>query len=267
MEHICELLFEVSNDDRLGILSRLEREAMNITGLARDLGITTQEASRHSARLLDSGLTRKDADGRIHLTPYGRLTLELLPGLEFVSRHREYFTAHTLAELPPELRSRIGELADCGYSGDVMLTIYNIEKVIREAEEYLLNISSHYPASVVPPLQEALERGVKIRSIDQRDKAPHPTMIDIYRDEGWLRVIRTARAEGRSVDRLLERMPVNLWMSEREVGIVSFCKEDGGFDFLGFSSEDEGARMWCRDLFEFFWEKAEPGYRILPPSP
>jgi len=51
------------------------------------------------------------------------------------------------------------------------------------------------------------------------------------------------------------------------VGILSFCKEDGEFDFLGFSSEDERARRWCRDLFEFFWERAEPGYRVLPSSP
>ena len=60
MEHLCDLLFEVSNEDRLGILYRLEEEAMNITGLARALGITTQEASRHSSRLVDMGLTMKE---------------------------------------------------------------------------------------------------------------------------------------------------------------------------------------------------------------
>jgi predicted transcriptional regulator len=148
-----------------------------------------------------------------------------------------------------------------------MVTIYNIEKVIREAEEYLWNMGSHYPASVIPLLQEALDRGVMARSIEHKHRVPHPQMIDIYRDEDWIRVVRKARGEGRSVDRLLADIPVGLWMSEREVGMLSFCKEDGDFDFLGFSSEDEGARRWCRDLFEFFWEKAEPGYRTLPPSP
>jgi hypothetical protein len=38
LEHLCDLLFEVSNEDRLGILYRLEEEAMNVTGLARALG-------------------------------------------------------------------------------------------------------------------------------------------------------------------------------------------------------------------------------------
>ena len=161
---------------------------------------------------------------------------------------------------------RMGELAACGYTSDVMVTIFNIEKVIWEAEEYLMNMGSHYPASVIPLLQEALVRGVTTRSIDHKHTVPHPQMIDIYKDEDWLRVIRKARGEGRSVDRLLEEIPVSLWMSEREVGILSFSKEDGDFDFLGFSSEDEGTLRWCRDLFEFFWERAEPGYRTLPPS-
>ena len=267
MEHLCDLLFEVSNNERLGILTRLEKEAMTITGLAREMGITTQETSRHSSRLVDIGLTRKSPDNYHHLTSYGRLILRLLPGLEFVSRHREYFTTHAIAGLPWELLCRIGQLGDCGYTNDVMVTIYNIEKVIREAGEYLMNMGSHYPASVIPLLQEALERGVTTRSIDHKHKVPHQPMIDIYMDEDWIKVLRKARSEGRSVDRLLAEIPVGLWMSEREIGILSFCKEEGDFDFLGFYSEDEGARRWCRDLFEFFWEKAEPGYRTLPPLP
>ncbi len=267
MERLCDLLFELSNEDRLGIIYRLEEEAMNITGLARALGITTQEASRHSSRLVDMGLTMKDPDGLHRLTPYGRLVLRLLPGLEFVSRTREYFTAHTLSGLPFQMLCRMGELAACSYVDDVMVAIYNIEKVIREAEENLWNLGSHYPASVIPLLQEALERGVSARSIDHKHKLPHPQMIDVFTEDDWVRVVRRARSEGRSVDRLLEDIPVSLWMSEREVGILSFCKEDGDFDFLGFSSGDEGARRWCRDLFEFFWERAEPGYRVLPSLP
>jgi predicted transcriptional regulator len=267
LENLCGLLFELSNEDRLGIIYELEEEAMNITGLARALGITTQEASRHSSRLVDMGLTMKEPDGLHRLTPYGRLVLRLLPGLEFVSRHREYFTTHTLSGLPFQMLCRMGELAACSCTPDVMVTIYNIEKVIREAEEYLWNMSSHYPASVIPLMQGALERGVMTRSIDHKHKLPHPQMIDVFKEDDWVRVVRKARGEGRSVDRLLEDIPVSIWMSEREVGILSFCKGNGEFDFIGFSSDDEGARRWCRDLFEFFWERAEPGYRVLPSSP
>jgi DNA-binding MarR family transcriptional regulator len=217
MEHLCDLLFEVSNEDRLRILTRLEKEAMNITSLSRELDITTQETSRHSSRLVEMSLTRKSPDNYHSLTQYGRLILRLLPGLEFVSRHREYFTTHAIAGLPQELLCRIGQLGDCSYINDVMVTIYNIEKVIREAEEYLMNMGSYYPASVIPLMQEALDRGVMTRSIDHKHKVPNPKMIDLYMDEDWVRVLRKARSDGRSVDRLLAEIPMGLWMSEKEI--------------------------------------------------
>jgi len=265
MESLCDLLFEMSNEDRLGLLRRLEEGALNITGLSRTLGIANQEVSRHAARLAEVGFTRKDPEGLHHLTHYGRLVLGLLPGIEFVSMHRGYFTDHILAEIPPTLLSRIGELSASEYTDHVMVTIHNVERVVREAEEHIFNISSNYPANVITRLKKALERGVTTRSIDQAHNVPHPQMIDIYRDEDWLKVIRTARAEQRSVDRLIDPVPVNLWMSEKEVAIISFRREDGSFDFHGFSSRDEAVHKWCGDLFESFWEGAEPGYRTLPP--
>jgi len=45
MENLCDLLFEVSNEDRLTILRKLSEESMNVTGLAKELGLTTQESS------------------------------------------------------------------------------------------------------------------------------------------------------------------------------------------------------------------------------
>jgi predicted transcriptional regulator len=266
MESLCDLLFEMSNEDRLSILQRLDEGASNITGLSKALGITNQEVSRHTARLADVGLTREEPEGLHHITHYGRLVLGLLHGIEFASRYRGYFTDHVLAEIPPGLLGRIGKLSAYEYIDSVMVTIHNVERVVREAEEYLLNISSRYPANVIALLQEALERGVTLRSIDQTHNVPHPQMIDIYKDENWLRIIRKARTERRSVDRLMDVVPVNLWMSEKEVAIIAFPREDGSFDFHGFSSRDEGAHRWCRDLFESYWEVAEPGYRTLPPS-
>jgi len=57
MESLCDLLFEMSNEDRLGLLRRLEEGALNITGLSRTLGIANQEVSRHAARLAEVGFT------------------------------------------------------------------------------------------------------------------------------------------------------------------------------------------------------------------
>ncbi len=63
MGNIFDLMFEVSNEDRFSILLRLEEGALNVTGLARELGLTTQETSRHLSRLGDVSLASKDAGG------------------------------------------------------------------------------------------------------------------------------------------------------------------------------------------------------------
>lgn len=100
MERLCDLLFEISNEDRLRILILLCGGPTNVTGLSKELGVTTQEASRHLSRLGDIGLTEKDSEGLHHITPYGELTLSQIRDLRFTSKHREYFSTHDLSRLP-----------------------------------------------------------------------------------------------------------------------------------------------------------------------
>ena len=59
MEALCDLLFELSNEDRLGILTRLHGEATNVTGLAKRLDLTLQECSRHVSRLIDTRIVSR----------------------------------------------------------------------------------------------------------------------------------------------------------------------------------------------------------------
>ena len=71
MESLCDLLFEVSNEDRLRILLQLEEGGINVTNLSRKLGISTQEVSRHISRLSEVGLTTKDPAGVHRMTSFG----------------------------------------------------------------------------------------------------------------------------------------------------------------------------------------------------
>jgi predicted transcriptional regulator len=255
VERLCDLLFEVSNEDRLRILIRLGEGPMNVTGLSRELGVTTQEASRHLARLGETGLTAKDPEGFHRITPYGELTLVQVQDLDFTSRQRDYFRTHVLSGIPAEFVSRMGELAGSRYLNDVMVTVHTIEKVLKEAEEYLLNINSPYIASTFPLIGEAYERGVEGRFIHTRDFGPHPVMEEQYRrgrDEMMDRLLNLLE------ERLVEEMDLVLYMSEKEVAILTFPLEDGSFDFHGFSSDDPRTHEWCRSLFQHIWERAEP---------
>ena len=257
MENLCDLLFEVSNEDRLAILRKLREESMNVTGLAKELSLTTQESSRHLSRLSDIGLARKSPEGFYFLTPYGELILNLLPGLEFVSGHSKYFSTHSHEHLPLHLLSRMGELKESVYLDDAIVALYSIEKMVPMAEEYIWSVNFPVPLSVFPLLREAFERGVRVRMIGPKGFVVHPVVRGSLHEEDREAIFK-ARTSKLLEERFVEQMDVLLWMSEREVAVVALPKPDGTFDSQGFASTDERAHKWCRDLFLQYWQKAEP---------
>ncbi len=56
---------------------------------------------------------------------------------------------------------------------------------------------------------------------------------------------------------MLDKLGVFLYMSEKEIAILSFPYSDGRFDYLGFASKDERTHRWCKNLFDYYWEKAQ----------
>ncbi len=268
MENLCNLFFELSNEDRLRILHQLNKDATNITGLSKALDLTTQESSRHVARLSDAGLTLKNAEGLNNLTHYGGLILKQIEGLEFTTQHKDYFASHSVAHLPIEFVARIGELADCTYVDDISDVFYRIDNVIREAREYVCTIADQYLMSTYPLFRDALERKVKLANIEAEDWVVSPKMKrGFYSDEAhWVaarQVFTEARTTGLLEERMLERLDIFLYMSESEIAGVALPLPDEKFDYLGFSGKSERARKWCKDLFEYYWEKARSRQRLI----
>ena len=263
LERLCDLYFELSNEDRLGILHRLEEGDKNVTGIARELGITTQECSRHMSRLSEAKLVERDPEGLYGLTQYGRLSLRLIPGQLFVAEHRDYFNSHTLEKLPSEFVCRIGELRGSDLISDVMVTFSAVESVFKNAEEHAWMIHDQYLLNILPLGVEALRRGVKIRSIDPLKREPQrrlergrPYYVGEDDEEFFLK----AWLDGRIEARFLEEIDIYLYTSEKEA-VVAFPLGDGSFDYLGFASADQAVQGYFRDLFEFYWERGEEATR------
>ncbi|MGD2142641.1 MAG: ArsR family transcriptional regulator [Candidatus Bathyarchaeota archaeon] len=257
MEDLCDLLFEVSNEDRLKLIRVLRGRDQNVTGLARDLGITTQEVSRHLSRLGDVGLTEKDPDGSYRLTPYGELILKQIKGVEFTSGHRDYFIDRSLRGLPEEFVNRLGELSRSDYMDDIMVVVHNVERVIREADEYLWDLNLPYIASAFPEIRRAFERGVKGRFIHGENLSLPEEMEDDRRETLDYDFTTSMMRAGVYQERLIDTSPI-IYMSEREVALVTFPRRDGRHDFYGFTSTDEATLKWCSDLFLYHWERSKP---------
>lgn len=257
MENLCNLLFELSNEDRLRILHQLNKEAMNVTNLSRTLSLPTQESSRHVSRLGEVGLTQKGINGFRRLTALGKLVLKQLEGLEFILRHKAYFINHSLVDLPNEFVCRIGDLADSTYIDDVQVAFYSAEKVTQEAEKHIWVITSKYLMNIVPLLREAFERGVTVKKIEPKDWFLPSKLKDGHRVED-AEAKSHARITGLLEERLLDQLDIYLYMSEKEVAGVVFPTLDGRFDYFGFSGTDERSRGLCMDIFQYYWQRARP---------
>jgi predicted transcriptional regulator len=248
-ENLCDLFFEFSNEDRLKMLYRLREKPSTVTAISKDLGLTTQEASRHLTRLGEMGLTVKGPSGGHSLTPYGELSLAQLKGFNFTCRHSGYFAAHDVARLPAQFVARLGELDGCVYVDDVMVIFHRIEKAIKEAEEYVWRLTDRYIITAIPVWEDALRRGVEFRLLEPRD-------IVIPQEFTQGPVLAAALVSGQFRNNVVERVDVFMAVTEKEVAGICFPELNGKMDYRGFASDDLEAQDWARDLYEYYWGRS-----------
>jgi predicted transcriptional regulator len=251
IESLCDLFFEFSNEDRLRMLRRLQRDHMTVTALSKELGLTTQETSRHLARLGETGLTIKNPNGTHSLTGYGELSLTQIDGFMFTSSHREYFQNHDLTGIPPEFVSRIGELGNARYVDDIMVIFHLIEQLGRESQEYIYRLTDKYILTAIPAWEDALNRGVEFRLLEPTDIVIPPEF-----DRG--KVIENAVIRGQFQVRKIDEVNVFLALNESRVAAIGFPTNQGRMDYRGFVSEDPQVHSWAKDLYEKCWAKGTP---------
>ena len=256
MPDFYDLMFEVSNEERVRILRVIKEKRTSVSGIARELEITTQEVSRHFNRLMEAGLTTRDREGYPSLTPFGNILLSQLEAARFTIDHRDYFIAHKADMLPDPFISRMGELQGLRFRDDVMVTVSDIIRILKEADEYLLDINVPYVAAAFPHIRDAYDRGIPGKFLHGADlKLPEEMQgvrDDSFTDEFVMEVARKGVYE----ERYLE-VDVMLYMNEKEVAILCFPTLNNQYDFIGFTGKDSAAHAWCRDLFYHLWEKGK----------
>ena len=270
VEHLCNIFFELSNEDRLEILFKLQEDHMKVTMLSRELEITTQECSRHIARLSEAKLVEKDPEGFFNLTQYGRASLKLIPSWRFISEHSDYFNTHSLEKIPSEFVCRIGELRKSEPTENVMVTFHVVESLIKNAEEYVWLMHDQYLLNTLPLLRERLENGVTVRTFEPQTKEPKRILDPMrphYIDEDDEIFFMKVWESGQVSTRFSDDIEAFLYVSEKEA-VIAFPLSDGSFDYLGFYSKEPSMRRFCRDLFDSCWEKGVPltrerGMRVL----
>lgn len=247
MESLSELLFELSNEDRLKILLELEKGPNNLTRIAKNLDFTAQGTSRNVARLFQMSLITRNLEGDYIITPYGSVSLKLLSSYEFLSRNRQYFLGHDASVLPYEFINRLGELSASSFQGD-FITNYVLEgEMAMQAEEYVYGMGDQINAHSPPIVAEKLKLGVELRSILPETIVPPP---------GFQPAAGVDR-------RLLPKVPIQITMTDKKA-MFGLSTLDGKIDHTVFVSEDPKFRKWCLDLFNYYWVRGKPLVGAVP---
>ena len=230
----------------------MRNKPLKLSYLSKNLNFTVQETSRNVTRLTQAKLLTKDADGNLHLTPYGDETLSLLLGFDFLSNNSEYFTKHTLSNIPEEFRYNLASLSGCHLVEDVMVAFANVESMVQKAQEYIWIISNQILVSTLPYLQDALKRGVKFRLILPSTVTLPKDALERMYDPVFLEAIKTARFE----QRFLPQINTLICLSEKELAALGFSNTENKIDYHGFYATDDLSFKWARALFLHYWNLA-----------
>ena len=252
METFNSLLFELSSVDRLDIMLLLKKTPLKLSHLSSKLCLTVQETSRNVERLAEAKLITKDVDALFHLTPYGEETLSQLSGLRFLFKNREYFTTHTTNKLPRLFESSLGLLENCEPVKDVMVAFRNVEEMIAKAEEYIWILTNQILASTIPYLVSALERGTEFRLTMQKDYNPNKSIRDLVSNPAFAKAARNRKMDFR----FLDKVPIFICLSEKEVSALAFPDINKKLDYTGFKSDGNEILEWSKGLYDFYWNRA-----------
>jgi predicted transcriptional regulator len=147
----------------------------------------------------------------------------------------------------------IGVLASSEFVDKFTSTLFNIENMIRESEEFVWVITDQIPASVLPIYIDTLKRGVECRKIMPRNASIPSAIFTMGNDPAFTAAAREQKLESRYLDKI----DLVLGLSEKEIASIMFPDLEGKFDYISFRTKDREALNWAKSLFLYYWNKAK----------
>ena len=124
--------------------------------------------------------------------------------------------------------------------------------MIQNAEEYIWILSNQVLVSTLPYIQEALKRGAEFKLILPKMVAPPKDATERMLSPIFLQAMK----DGKFENRFLEKIDVQICLSEKEVAALCFLNSEGKMDYLGFRATDELAFKWTKSLYSYYWNIA-----------
>jgi predicted transcriptional regulator len=251
---------ELSNSQRLQIINALKNCSMNLTLLAKHLGITMQEAHRNFNRLMDAGIVSRDSNGSYSLTTFGNTITTQIPSINFLSKNKNYFSDHYFGNLPMKFIQRIGSLDDSKFIQGLVAVIEEIKEMYRHSNEYIYGMIPQVPLDLMEVATKiVMERKIKFNYILPKNAAIPKKGKDFLNEINYPELLKSGLVERK----MINDVKVSVVLNEKKA-LLMFPSIKGETDMNGaFSNtiDRENNKLfheWCLDYFRYSWLDSKP---------
>ena len=251
---------ELSNSQRLQIINALTNSSMNLTLIAKHLGITMQEAHRNFNRLTEAGIVSRDSNGSYSLTTFGNTIMTQIPSINFLSKNKNYFSDHYFADLPMKFVQRIGSLDSSRYISGMVAVIEEIKDLYRHSEEFIYGMIPQVPLDLMEvAANRVTEHKIQFNYILPKNAIIPKKGKDFLNQINYQELLKSGLVERK----MTNEVRVSVVLNEKSA-LVMFPSIKGETDMNGAfsnSANRENNKLfheWCLDYFRYSWLASKP---------
>ena len=254
-----EIFSSLANSQRLAILHIISNNnKKTLSSIAKELKITTQETHRNLNKLMNSNIIQKDFKGYFSLTVFGDIIIKNISAINFLSKHKRFFSEHDFHNIPIKFIQRIGALEKSDFVSGFVAIIEYIKRMYQNCEKYIYSILPQVPLDLIhTAIPIVRERGLKFKHILPIDALIPKISEEFLKNEGYSQLLHTGIIERR----MISKTNLGIVLTEKQA-LVMFPLSKGNVDmnfiFCNNVSMDDGLfHEWCLDYFIEIWNNAK----------
>lgn len=253
-----EIFSSLANSQRLAILYIISENKKTLSSIAKELKITTQETHRNLNKLMNSNIIEKDFKGYFSLTVFGDMIIKNISAINFLSKHKRFFSEHNFHNIPIKFIQRIGALEKSDFLPGFVAVIEYIKRMYQNCEKYIYSILPQVPLDLIhTAIPIVRERGLKFKHILPIDALIPKKSEEFLENEGYSQLLHKGIIERRMVT----KTNLGIVLTEHQA-LVMFPLSKGlvdmNFIFCNNVSMDGGLfHEWCLDYFIEIWNNAK----------
>ena len=253
-----EIFSSLANSQRLAILYIISENKKTLSSIAKELKITTQETHRNLNKLMNSNIIEKDFKGYFSLTVFGDMIIKNISAINFLSKHKRFFSEHNFYNIPIKFIQRIGALEKSDFLSGFVAVIEYIKRMYQNCEKYIYSILPQVPLDLIhTAIPIVKERGLKFKHILPIDALIPKKSEEFLENEGYSKLLHKGIIERRMVT----KTNLGIVLTEHQA-LVMFPLSKGlvdmNFIFCNNVSVDNGLfHEWCLDYFIEIWNNAK----------